>query len=79
MDACRPLAKEGRLLGYRHQGFWQPADTVKERHALEAAYRTGNRPWMLWEQEKLAGPAAETRGDPLPPAAAALDGVGRYR
>jgi glucose-1-phosphate cytidylyltransferase len=44
------LAKEGRLLAYRHQGFWQPADTVKERHALEAAYQRGSRPWMLWEQ-----------------------------
>jgi glucose-1-phosphate cytidylyltransferase len=51
MDACRPLAKEGRLLAYRHQGFWQPADTVKERHALDAAYQAGNRPWMLWEQD----------------------------
>jgi glucose-1-phosphate cytidylyltransferase len=50
MDACRPLAKEGRLMAYRHRGFWQPADTVKERHALEAAHTAGNRPWMLWEQ-----------------------------
>jgi glucose-1-phosphate cytidylyltransferase len=50
MDACRPLAKEGRLMAHRHRGFWQPADTVKERHALEAAYRAGDRPWMLWEQ-----------------------------
>jgi glucose-1-phosphate cytidylyltransferase len=50
MDACRPLAKEGRLMAYRHRGFWQPADTVKERHALEAAYTAGDRPWMLWEQ-----------------------------
>ncbi|MFD1522230.1 hypothetical protein ACFSJD_32360, partial [Pseudonocardia yunnanensis] len=32
-----------------HRGFWQPADTVKERTALEAAYQGGTRPWMLWE------------------------------
>jgi glucose-1-phosphate cytidylyltransferase len=51
MDACRPLAKEGRLMAYRHRGFWQPADTVKERHALEAAYRAGDRPWMAWDQD----------------------------
>jgi glucose-1-phosphate cytidylyltransferase len=38
-------------MAYRHRGFWQPADTVKERHALEAAYRAGERPWMLWEQD----------------------------
>ena len=30
-DVCAPLAKEGRMMAYRHRGFWQPADTVKER------------------------------------------------
>ncbi|TQM04251.1 glucose-1-phosphate cytidylyltransferase [Pseudonocardia kunmingensis] len=50
-DACRPLAKEGRLLGYRHRGFWQPADTVKERNSLESAYQAGDRPWMVWEND----------------------------
>jgi glucose-1-phosphate cytidylyltransferase len=49
-DACGPLAKEGRMLAYRHPGFWHPADTVKERSALEAAYQSGNRPWMLWDE-----------------------------
>jgi glucose-1-phosphate cytidylyltransferase len=74
MDACRPLAAQGRLLAYKHRGFWQPADTIKERHALEAAYQIGNRPWMLWEQ---AGEASRYRagdgaGLPLPvPAEAA--------
>ena len=48
-DACQPLAKEGRMLAFRHRGFWQPADTVKERSALETAYQSGNRPWMLWD------------------------------
>jgi glucose-1-phosphate cytidylyltransferase len=48
-DACMPLSKEGRMMAYRHTGFWHPADTVKERNALEAAYRSGKRPWMLWE------------------------------
>jgi glucose-1-phosphate cytidylyltransferase len=49
-DACVTLAKEGRLLAHRYDGFWQPADTLKERNALEAAYRAGTRPWMLWER-----------------------------
>jgi glucose-1-phosphate cytidylyltransferase len=50
-DACTRLAKEGRLLSYTYDGFWQPADTLKERNALEAAYRAGTRPWMVWERE----------------------------
>lgn len=48
-DVCAPLARKGRMSAYRHRGFWQPADTVKERNALEAAYQGGTRPWMLWE------------------------------
>lgn len=50
-DACGELAKDGRLLAYPYRGFWQPADTVKERAALEAAYAQGERPWMLWEND----------------------------
>jgi glucose-1-phosphate cytidylyltransferase len=76
-DACTSLAKEGKLLAHRHRGFWQPADTVKERHALEAAYLAGNRPWMLWEQEP-GTTAGEPRRDPLVPAAAG-NGTGRCR
>lgn len=50
-DACMPLARAGRMMAYRHKGFWHPADTVKERTALEAAYRSGMAPWMVWERE----------------------------
>ena len=50
-DVFAGLAREGRMLAYRHRGFWQPADTVKERTAMEAAYRSGHRPWMRWEQQ----------------------------
>ena len=50
-DVFARLAREGRMLAYRHRGFWQPADTVKERTAMEAAYRSGHRPWMRWEQQ----------------------------
>ena len=72
-DACQPLAKEGRLQGYQHRGFWQPADTVKERHALEAAYQAGNRPWMLWERDGEHDPEEPVPGpDPLQAAIAAM-------
>lgn len=49
-NACTELAKEGRMMAHRHRGWWQPADTVKERMALEAAYQAGTRPWMPWER-----------------------------
>jgi glucose-1-phosphate cytidylyltransferase len=48
-DVCGALAKEGRMMAFPYRGFWQPADTLKERTALEAAFQAGTRPWMLWE------------------------------
>ncbi|WP_194837309.1 glucose-1-phosphate cytidylyltransferase [Nocardia sp. XZ_19_369] len=48
-DACGTLARQGRLFGYRHLGFWKPADTFKERAELEDGYHRGERPWMVWE------------------------------
>lgn len=49
-DACDSLAKQGKLMAYPYRGFWHPADTIKERNLLEAAYQSGTRPWMVWEQ-----------------------------
>lgn len=49
-DGCTELAKRGQLLAYPYRGFWHSADTVKERAALDAAYESGRRPWMLWER-----------------------------
>jgi glucose-1-phosphate cytidylyltransferase len=53
------------MMAYRHRGFWQPADTIKERTALEAAYQAGTRPWMLWDtpdRDPLQATIAELRG-----------------
>jgi glucose-1-phosphate cytidylyltransferase len=53
-DACSTLAGQGRLFGYRYDGFWKPADTFKERAELDAGYRRGQRPWMLWERQPMS-------------------------
>ena len=51
-DACGALARERRLIGYKHNGFWKPADTFKERAELDAGYGRGDRPWMLWDHAR---------------------------
>jgi len=51
-DACFSLAGSGKLIGYRHEGFWKPADTFKERAELDTDYNKGVRPWALWESAK---------------------------
>lgn len=63
-DVCCTLAGQGRLFGYRYDGFWKPADTFKERAELDAGYNHGDRPWMLWENddaEPAVGAAAGFR------------------
>lgn len=39
------LAAGGRLGAYRHGGFWQPMDTLRDKNALEALWRAGRAPW----------------------------------
>ena len=62
-DVCGTLAGEGRLFGYRYEGFWKPADTFKERAELDDRYHRGDRPWMLWEHDDSStlGAAARAR------------------
>ncbi len=40
------LAASGRLAAIKHDGFWMPMDTPKEREHLDALYRAGQRPWL---------------------------------
>jgi glucose-1-phosphate cytidylyltransferase len=44
------LIKQGSLKAVRHNGFWKPMDTLKEKMDLDRMYETGNRPWCVWEQ-----------------------------
>lgn len=42
------LAQEGQLMAFRHEGFWQPMDTLREKHLLEELWQTGRAPWKVW-------------------------------
>ena len=41
------LASDGELVGYRHDGFWQPMDTLRDKLHLEELWREG-APWKCW-------------------------------
>jgi len=41
------LAEDGELFAYRHPGFWQPMDTLRERNLLEALWASGEAPWKV--------------------------------
>ena len=42
------LAAEGQLAAYRHHGFWQAMDTLRERNLLEQLWAEGRAPWKQW-------------------------------
>jgi len=42
------LAAERQLVAYRHGGFWQPMDTVREKQILENLWASGQAPWKIW-------------------------------
>lgn len=42
------LAEAGELMSYRHTGFWQCMDTVREKSMLEKLWESGNAPWKVW-------------------------------
>lgn len=43
------LAREGQLSAYKHRGFWQPMDTLRDKIYLEELWRTGKAPWKIWK------------------------------
>ncbi len=47
-EPMESLAADGQLAAYRHSGFWQPMDTLREKNYLEQLWSTGNAPWKTW-------------------------------
>lgn len=47
-DPLENLAREGQLAAYKHRGFWQPMDTLRDKVLLDDLYRSGNAPWKVW-------------------------------
>jgi len=45
------LAEDGELMAFEHQGFWQPMDTLRDKHHLEELWASGKAPWKKWSAE----------------------------
>lgn len=43
------LARDGHLAAFRHTGFWQPCDTLRDKRELEAMWGRGAAPWRSWQ------------------------------
>jgi len=42
------LASDGMISAYKHHGFWQPMDALRDKHILEELWQSGKAPWKLW-------------------------------
>lgn len=42
------LAEEGQLAAFKHEGFWQPMDTLRDHTVLQDLWDKGNAPWKVW-------------------------------
>jgi len=47
-EPMQGLAAAGQLAAFRHQGFWQPMDTLRDKSLLEEFWVGGDAPWKLW-------------------------------
>lgn len=47
-EPLEAIADSGRLAAYRHNGFWQNMDTLRDRNLLENLWKEGGAPWKIW-------------------------------
>lgn len=47
-EPLEALARAGQLMAFRHGGFWQPMDTLRDKNHLEELWKNGTAPWKLW-------------------------------
>jgi len=50
-DPMEQLAKDGELMAFRHEGFWQCMDTVREKALLERLWQEDHAPWRMWGEQ----------------------------
>ena len=48
-EPLQKIAKDGKLCAYKHIGFWQPMDTLRDKMYLESLWESGSPPWKVWE------------------------------
>jgi glucose-1-phosphate cytidylyltransferase len=48
LEPLETLARRGELMAFRHEGFWQPMDTLRDKRHLEELWASGRAPWKIW-------------------------------
>ena len=48
-EPMEKLARDGQLMAYRHDSFWQCMDTLRDKYLLNSLWETGQAPWKTWK------------------------------
>jgi glucose-1-phosphate cytidylyltransferase len=49
-EPLKGLASDNQLMAFKHEGFWQPMDTLRDKYLLEELLESNKAPWKLWDQ-----------------------------
>jgi glucose-1-phosphate cytidylyltransferase len=58
-EPLQRLLPAGKVLAQRHDGFWAPMDTLKDKQCLESLHESGGAPWQVWDPDRVNGRALE--------------------
>jgi glucose-1-phosphate cytidylyltransferase len=47
-EPLQNLARDNLLSAYKHDGFWHPMDTLRDKNVLEELWESGKAPWKIW-------------------------------
>jgi glucose-1-phosphate cytidylyltransferase len=47
-EPMESIAADGQMVAYKHNGFWKPMDTLRDKQDLEAEWQSGTAPWKVW-------------------------------
>ena len=48
-ETLKVIAKNKQLYAFKHDGFWQPMDTLRDKYYLEELLEKNSAPWKIWE------------------------------
>ena len=58
-EPLKGLVHREELAVYRHKGFWQNMDTLRDKHVLQELWESGRAPWKVWDRSPSLPRAAE--------------------
>ena len=49
-EPLKNLVKDGEIYTYKHDGFWMPMDTLRDKNTLQKLWETNKAPWKVWDK-----------------------------